>query len=720
MTFLEDQAALTSGDGLWTTKAVAGLPSITLTDGPHGVRHTSPATCFPPAVALGSSWDPALLRRVGEALGVEARSLDVQVLLGPGVNIKRSPLCGRNFEYLSEDPRLSGVLGAALVTGVQSQRVGACVKHFAANNQETGRMRVSSEADERTLREIYLPAFEHVVKTAKPWTVMCSYNRINGEYASQNRWLLTEVLREEWGFDGVVVSDWGAVNDRVAALRAGLDLEMPTTGGFTDAQLVDAVRRGDLPSALVDQAADRVRALVTRSLLAALGAASSDAFDAVAHHALAREVAAQCAVLLKNDGVLPLTPGDSIAVVGELARSPRYQGAGSSQLTPTQLDNTLSFMGDVAFAPGYRLDTPAQDPQLEEEARQVASGASVTVVFLGLPAAQESEGFDREHLDLPANQLAILSAVASTGTRVVVVLANGGVVTTSGWDGQAGAILEGWLLGQAGGGAIADLLFGVVSPSGRLAETIPVRLADTPSYLTFPGEFDRVRYAEGVFVGYRHHDAVEGEVGYPFGHGLTYTTFAYSDLVLSSDGRDEEATVTVSFTVTNTGSRAGAEVAQVYVSAPSQVVRRPVRELRAWEKVHLSPGESAMLRFTLKFRDFAYFDPSGGWTAEGGPVGIHVGASSRDLRLSGTVPLDITPPRPVLTEESSLAEWVAVPAGRSVLAEEMSPESRFLTDDYIRTIGSVPLSRLARYPGTGLHPSRLPLLIAKANTNTRP
>ncbi|MFI6323020.1 glycoside hydrolase family 3 C-terminal domain-containing protein [Nonomuraea sp. NPDC050556] len=708
---LEDQAALTSGDGLWTTKATAGLPSITLTDGPHGVRHTSPATCFPPAVALGSSWDPALLRRVGEALGVEARALDVQVLLGPGVNIKRSPLCGRNFEYLSEDPRLSGVLGAALVAGVQSQGVGACVKHFAANNQETGRMRVSSEADERTLREIYLPAFEHIVKTAQPWTVMCSYNRVNGEYASENRWLLTEVLREEWGFDGVVVSDWGAVNDRVAALRAGLDLEMPTTGGFTDAQLVDAVRRGELPAELVAQAADRVRALVERS------SPGSGVFDAVAHHALAREVAAQCAVLLKNDGVLPLTPGDSIAVVGELARSPRYQGAGSSQLTPTQLDNTLSFLGDVPFAPGYRLDTSSPDPLLEEEARQVASGASVTVVFLGLPASQESEGFDREHLDLPSNQLAVLSAVASTGTRVVVVLANGGVVTVSGWQDHADAILEGWLLGQAGGGAIADLLFGVVNPSGRLAETIPVRLADTPSYLTFPGEFDRVRYAEGVFVGYRHHDAVEGEVSYPFGHGLSYTTFSYSDLTLSTDGRDEEATVTVSFTVTNTGSRAGAEVAQVYVSAPSQAVRRPVRELRAWSKTLLSPGESVALRFTLKFRDFAYFDPSAGWTAEGGPVGIHVGASSRDLRLSGVAELDITPPLPVLTEESSLAEWVAVPVGRAVLADEMSPGSRFLTDDYIRTIGSVPLSRLARYPGTGLHPSRLPALVAKVFGN---
>ncbi|MFI6498871.1 beta-glucosidase [Nonomuraea typhae] len=734
---LAERASLTSGESLWRTQAIerAGIPSITLSDGPHGVRrqpdggdhlgvgHSLPATCFPPAAALGSSWDASLVRAVGEALGREARAMDVQVLLGPGVNIKRSPLCGRNFEYFSEDPRLSGVLGAALVLGIQAQGVGAAVKHFAANNQETDRLRVSAEVDERTLREIYLPAFQHVVMAAGPWMVMSAYNRLNGVYTSEHRWLLTEVLREEWDFRGVVVSDWGAVDDRVAALRAGLDLEMPTSGGATDASLVAAAEAGALDPALLDASARRVLDLVEKAV-----PYPGESFDAEAHHRLAREVAGQCAVLLKNEGVLPLRPGADVAVVGELARSPRYQGAGSSQIVPTRLDDVLSEMSalagrELAFAPGYRLDGQERSPELEEEAVRVAGNAEVTVVCVGLPGEEESEGYDRTHLDLPAVQLALLEAVAATGTRVVVVVSNGGVVRVADWDHLAAAVLEGWLLGQAGGGAIADILYGVANPSGRLAETIPLRLEDTASYLNFPGELGTVRYAEGVFVGYRYHDAIGGEVSYPFGHGLSYTEFAYDDLDVGVRGEGEEMVVKVSARITNVGERAGREVVQVYVAAPSANVRRPERELRAFQKVALAPGESTTLRFTLAFGDFAYFHPvRRRWTIEPGTAAVHVGASSRDLRLSGTLELPGTPPRVVVTPDSPLADWIAVPGGLEVLRREMrppaetgQPHSRFLNDSALRMAASVPLRRLARFPGAYLDPERLDTLAAEVN-----
>ncbi|MBB5076645.1 glycoside hydrolase family 3 C-terminal domain-containing protein [Nonomuraea endophytica] len=735
---LAERAALTSGESLWRTQAIerAGIPSITLSDGPHGVRrqpddgdhlgvgHSTPATCFPPAVGLGSSWDPELVRRVGEALGRESRAMDVQVLLGPGVNIKRSPLCGRNFEYFSEDPRLSGVLGAALVLGIQSQGVGAAVKHFAANNQETDRMRVSAEVDERTLREIYLPAFQHVVTVAKPWMVMSAYNRVNGVYASEHPWLLTEVLRDEWGFRGVVVSDWGAVDDRVAALWAGLDLEMPTSGRASDASVVKAVEAGALDQELLDASAARVLALVARAQ------PGEGTFDAGAHHRLAREVAGQCAVLLKNDGVLPLGFQDSVAVVGELARTPRYQGAGSSHIVPTRLDDVLTEMRALAgreleYAPGYRLGDAGRSPELEEEARAVAARATTTVVCLGLPAEDEGEGYDRTHLELPDNQRALLDVVAATGTRVVVVLSNGGVVRVADWDGAASAVLEGWLLGQAGGGAIADILYGEVNPSGRLAETIPLRLEDTASYLDFPGELGTVRYTEGVFVGYRYHDALDAAVSYPFGHGLSYTEFGYSDLDVHTRGSGEELVVRVSVRITNLGDRAGQEVAQVYVAAPSNDVRRPARELRAFRKVTLEPGASTTVRFYLAFRDFAYFHPvRRRWTIDPGTATIHVGASSRDLRVAATLVLEGSK-RPVpaaITPDSSLADWLAAPGGLDVLQREMRPpaetgqsHSRFLTEPALRMAGSVPVRRLARFPGAYLDPERLDKLADEVN-----
>jgi beta-glucosidase len=589
---LEEKASLCLGSDFWHTAPVPrlGIPAVALSDGPHGLRKqpdegdhvgisgSLPATCFPTASALGSSFDPALVRRVGEALGAEALAQGVAVVLGPGINIKRSPLCGRNFEYFSEDPLVSGVLGSALVEGVQSQGVGTSVKHYAANNQETDRLRVSADVDERTLREIYLPGFERVVTRARPWTVMCAYNRVNGVYASENHWLLTELLRGEWGFDGLVVSDWGAVHDRVAALAAGLDLEMPPNLGVSDAAVVAAVRSGELDEAVLDGAAGRVLRLVDRALdgagEVAERATAGPGFDAEGHHALAREAAAECAVLLKNDGgLLPLRPsaGETIAVVGEFARTPRYQGAGSSQVNPTRVDNALDELRaavpdgvEVAFAPGFGIGTTTADEGLAAEAVALAGRASRVVAFLGLPDADESEGFDRARMDLPANQTALVSQLAAANPNLAVVLANGSAVRLSDWEHHAPAILECWLSGQAAGGAAADLLIGAANPSGRLAETLPLRLEDNPSYLNFPGEQGHVRYGEGVFVGYRGYDALRLPVSHPFGHGLSYTDFEYADLTATLTGSAEDGTLAlaVACKVTNTGRRPGKEVLQ--------------------------------------------------------------------------------------------------------------------------------------------------------------
>ena len=748
---LEEKATLTTGADFWRTEAIGrvGLPSITLSDGPHGVRRqpegdhlgiggSYPATCFPPATALGSSWDPELAETVGEALGAEANALDVQVLLGPGINIKRSPLCGRNFEYLSEDPLVAGELGAGLIRGVQSQGVGTSLKHFAVNNQETDRLRVSADVDERTLREIYLSGFERAVTTAKPATVMCSYNRINGVYASENRWLLTDVLRDEWGFEGLVVSDWGAVNERADGIRAGLDLEMPSSGGAGPAAVVAAVRDGRLDEADLDAAARNVLKLVAEH--APLGVADDSTHSssepalpaklAAEHHRLAREVAARCAVLLKNEGgILPLKRDTSLAVIGEFARTPRYQGAGSSQIEPTELDDALSQLrqlstGTVTFAAGYAVSNSGADASgadaLVAEAVAAASAADVAIVFLGLPSSAESEGFDRTDIDLPAEQLELLDAVATANENVVVVLSNGSVVKVSDWDAQARAILEGWLLGQAGGGAIADILFGIANPSGRLAETIPLRLEDNPSYLNFPGAFGHVSYGEGVFVGYRWYDARTLEVSYPFGHGLSYTQFAYSGLVteFSSDGGSPR--IEVSFTVTNTGPVAGREVVQVYVHAPSTEIERPERELRAFRSVPLEAGESQTLAFTLTERDLAYFHPADrSWTVESGTVGVHVGASSRDLRLSASVDVTVEQPVRALDRDSTIAEWLAHPRGSQVLApllQAAAGESALASPEALAVVGSMPLKRIGQFPGIGLTAQMLDGLLQQANS----
>jgi beta-glucosidase len=655
---LEEKASLTSGASFWYTKPVerVGVPAIMVTDGPHGLRKqreggdhlgigdSVPATCFPPAVGLGSSWDVELIHRVGEALGTETSIENVAVLLGPGINIKRSPLCGRNFEYLSEDPIVSGVLGAAIVTGIQSKGVGTSLKHFAANNQENDRMRASSDVDARPLREIYLRGFQRVVEDAQPWTVMCSYNRINGVYASQDHWLLTEVLRGEWGYEGLVVSDWGAVNERVPSLAAGMDLEMPSSNGVTDAQLVAAVQDGSLDESVLDIAANRVLDLVHKSTEGA--GAVEGPLDVDAHHALAREAAGRSIVLLKNDGdLLPLAKDAKIAVIGEFAEKPRYQGAGSSMINPTRLDTALEEIralatDEVDYAQGFSNALEVSDAEvkaLREEAVIAASRADVVVVFLGLPARLESEGYDREDIDLPAAQLELLDAVVVANKNVVVVLSNGGVVALP-FAASVPAILEGWLLGQAGGGATADVLFGGVNPSGKLTETIPVRLEDTPAYLDFPGEFSHVRYGEGLFVGYRWYDARRMQVAYPFGHGLSYTTFSYGEATAAVDaGGDVEVTVAV----TNTGDRAGHEVVQVYTSVAGSSVQRAPRELKAFASVALEAGETQVVTLTVRRQDLAYWDiRADRWVVEGGEYTVEAAASSRDIRASVPVTIE--------------------------------------------------------------------------------
>ncbi|MBB2967666.1 glycoside hydrolase family 3 C-terminal domain-containing protein [Leifsonia aquatica] len=733
----EEKASITSGASFWETEAVqrVGIPSIYLTDGPHGVRKQSqggdhlgigdsvPATCFPPAVALGSSWDAELLERVGRALGEEAKAEGVGVLLGPGINIKRSPLCGRNFEYLSEDPIVSGRLGSALVRGLQSQGVGASLKHFAANNQETDRMRVSADVDERPLREIYLRGFQRV-QDAQPWTVMCSYNRINGVYASEDPWLLTKVLRDEWGFEGLVVSDWGAVNDRVSALAAGLDLEMPSSGGVTDAQLVAAVRDGSLDESVLDTGAQRVIDLVQK----AVDNADADAsYDVDAHHALAREVAGRSIVLLKNDGVLPLAAeaGRRIAVVGEFARTPRYQGAGSSQIVPTRLDNALdeiqALAGDaeVTFAAGYALGTEGDTAALTAEAVAAASAADDVLLFLGLPGEDESEGFDREHIELPAAQTALLEAVLAANPRVAVVLSNGGVVRVSGWADRVPAIVEGWLLGQAGGGAVADVLFGVVNPSGRLAETVIAHLGDTAASINFPGEKGHVRYGEGLFVGYRDLDAREVAVSFPFGHGLSYTTFDFGAPAVEATA---DGGIRVSVDVTNSGGRDGREVVQVYVALPGSAVTRPVRELKGFANVAVAAGATESVVIEIPADDLAYYDTDlAGWIVEGGDYVVSVGASSRDLRGSATVSVAGDGKAVPLSVESTLGEWLSHPVGAQVLGAALAQTgdaavAGMLADPGLRRMAEgIPLIRAIGFSGNAVSPEQLDQLVAAAN-----
>lgn len=684
---LERKALLTTGADYWSTQEIAelGLPRIRLSDGPHGLRvqdddnpdhlglgRSLPATCFPPAVTLASSWDPDLVRGVGAALAREARFRGVDVVLGPGIEIKRSPLCGRNFEYYSEDPLLTARLAGAMVQGLQSQGVGACIKHFACNTQETDRLRVSADVDERSLREIYLRAFELAVREANPWTIMSAYNRVNGVFASESPWLLTEVLREEWGYDGVVVSDWGAVHDPVAAVAAGLDLRMP--GQPDDGRVRDALAEGTLDEAVVDRVVERLRLLARRTERSRAAGLSVD-FDA--HHDLARRAAAAGAVLLHDDAaLLPIDPAQigSIAVIGELGRTPRYQGAGSSAVNATRVVSALDAFrarlgatSSIAFAPGYVLWPGDDAAGLLDDAVTLARSSDLVVLFLGLPAAYEAEGRDRTTITLPADQVALVEAVAAAAPAVVVALCNGSAVSTAGWRGAVGSIVEFWLTGQAHGDAVVDVLLGVVNPSGKLPETVPIRLEDTSSYLDFPGELGHVRHSEGIHVGYRWFDARRLEVDYPFGHGLSYTKFDYSDLDVAVHDRDDVTAVSVSITLTNTGARAGADVVQVYVCDHSGILQMPESELRAFAKVHLDAGTSRRVLLAISRADLEHFHPEIGWVFAGGRMEVYVGASSRDIRLQATVEVPGNRVDVPLTLWSQLGEWMADPAAGAAL-----------------------------------------------------
>ena len=715
-----EKASLLSGRDFWSTQPVGrvGVPAVVMTDGPHGVRRqvaavdhlgvnaSSSATCFPPAVAVGSSWNPDVAHRVGAAVGREARQFGIGVILGPGVNIKRSPLCGRNFEYYSEDPLLAGLLGAAHVRGQQQQGVGAAVKHFAANNQETDRMRVSADVDERTLREIYLPAFERIVTDAAPAAVMCSYNKLNGVSASENRWLLTDVLRQQWGFAGAVVSDWGAVQDPVASVRAGLDLQMPGTSGRSARKLMDAVEAGELDEAVLDTAVQRVLALAHPTDLPA------EPFEVDAHHALAREIATECAVLLKNNGVLPLPPAARLAVIGEFARNPRFQGGGSSHVNATRVDAPLDALRDAAPAHGYDISfaagygtTDTRDPDdksdtaaLLADAVAVAGGSDVAVVFAGLSEAEESEGFDRGGLELPAAQVELILRVAAAAPRTVVVLSNGGVVTMEGWLDDVDAVLEGFLLGQAGGSAVVDLLTGAANPSGRLAESIPVRLADTAAYLNFPGEQGHVRYGEGVMVGYRWHGSSDRPAQFPFGHGLSYTTFEVSDLRVDVTGAD---TARVAVTITNTGARTGGYVVQVYVATAAGPVRRPLRELRAFSKIVFPPGGSQLVELNLDRRAFAYWDiDQQEWVVAPGAYEVQV-CQDAETVLAGE-PVTLTGDTLVreLTLQSTVEEWYTHPVVGQSLLDMLSTAALpaggvpVPTPQLLRMISSMPMQKV--------------------------
>ncbi|MDR0846283.1 MAG: glycoside hydrolase family 3 C-terminal domain-containing protein [Lactobacillales bacterium] len=635
---LEEKTSMLSGKTTWDTESIdrLGIASLMMTDGPHGLRKQNgaadnlgvndslPATAFPPAVTSASSFDRSLVRLLAETLGEEAQAEKVSVVLGPGINIKRSPLGGRNFEYFSEDPFVAGELGSVYTAGMQSKGIGVSLKHFAANSQEKYRFVSDSIIDERALREIYLSAFEKVVKEANPWTVMSSYNKLNGEYTTESHRLLTEILRDEWGFDGVVISDWTAVNDRVEGVRAGLDLEMPNSGNFLDKIVARAVRNGELEEVALDACVQRLVELALKSAANIV----EKTFDVEEHNAISRKIATESAVLLKNeDNILPLKNGAKIAVIGEFAKKPRYQGAGSSRTNPLMLDNpfdALVSLGlDVTYADGNDLN----------EVKMLAETSDIVIAFAGLTDDYESEGFDRETLAMPENHNAMIVAASAANKNTVVVLQTGSPVVMP-WSADVKGILLAYLGGQAGGSAIADLLVGNVTPSGKLAETWPLRLEDTAAYKYFGTENRNVEYRESIFVGYRYYDTVGLDVAYEFGHGLSYTNFEYSNFKADKNG--------ASVTVTNAGTVAGAEIAQIYVIAPSDSkVSRAAQELKGFDKVYLEPGESKEIRFVFDDRTFAFYNvENAAWEVEAGTYEIKVGASSRDIK--GSVELAVT------------------------------------------------------------------------------
>ena len=683
---LEEKAGLCSGDDFWHTKAVErlGIPRTMVSDGPHGLRKQDDqadhlgindsikAVCFPAACATAASFDPEMIRAMGEAIGDSCQHEKLSVVLGPAVNIKRSPLCGRNFEYYSEDPYLAGRMATAMIQGVQSRNVGTSIKHFALNSQEHRRMSSSSDADERTIREIYFPAFEMAVKEAEPWTVMCSYNRINGVYASEDPWLLTEVLRKEWGFRGYVVSDWGAVSDRVDGVAAGLDLEMPSSGGINDRKIVEAVKAGKLDEQVVDRACERILNIVYRYLE---NAKPETPWDKEAQHRQAAEIAAECMVLLKNEGdLLPLDKENEIAFIGEFAEKPRFQGGGSSHINAFKTTSALEAAKGlkITYARGYSVARDEATDADIAEAVSAAKKAKAAVVFAGLPDSYESEGYDRSHMRMPACQNRLIEAVAEANPNTVVVLHNGAPVEMP-WIGKVKAVLEAYLGGQAVGEAVVRVLFGDANPCGHLSETFPRKLEDNPSFLYYGGEGNVTEYREGIFVGYRYYDKKKMDVLFPFGFGLSYTTFEYSNLRLSADKIKDTETLTVAVTVKNTGKRAGKAVVQLYVGDEESTPIRPVRELKGFSKVALQPGESREVSFVLDKRSFAYWNKQiHDWHVETGVFTVEAGFSSRDLPLRGTVEVESTVELPRhYTLDSIFMDVMADPKAAPVMREYM-------------------------------------------------
>ncbi|MFZ3590060.1 glycoside hydrolase family 3 C-terminal domain-containing protein [Bacillus sp. DJP31] len=704
---LEEKSSLCSGLDFWHTKEIGrlGIPSIMVADGPHGLRKqrdrtgntgmfdSIPATCFPSAVGLASTWNRKLIERVGSALGEECQAEDVSILLGPGANIKRSPLCGRNFEYFSEDPYLSSEMAANHISGVQSQGVGTSLKHFAVNNQEHRRMSIDAIVDERTLREIYLASFEEAIKKAKPWTVMCSYNKVNGDYASEHDYLLSHILRNEWGFDGFVVSDWGAVNERVKGLSAGLELEMPSSSGERDQMIKEAVLDGTLLVETLDRAVERL----LRVIFKAVDHKKENASYLIAeHHQLAREAARESMVLLKNeDDVLPLKKEGTLTIIGGFVENPRYQGGGSSHIIPTLIDSTFEEIKKMAgrntnvlYAKGYQLEKNDINEQLVLEAIEVAGRSDVTVLFVGLPDRYESEGYDREHMRIPENQFELIEKVADVQKNLVVVLSNGAPIEMP-WINKVKGLLEGYLGGQATGGAIADLLFGETNPSGKLAETFPKALQDNPSYLFFPGEEDRVEYREGIFVGYRYYDTKNVEPLFPFGFGLSYTNFEYENLWINRKDIFDDETVNVTVDVINTGSLVGKEIVQLYVRDVSSSVIRPNKELKGFEKLELQPGEKKTVTFTLDKRAFAYYNVQiKDWHVETGDFEILVAKSSREIVLKETLRVNSTVPiRKPIHRNTTVGDLLIDPILGSVAQEilarvnENNPLARAALED---------------------------------------
>ncbi len=673
---LAEKAAMCTGASPWRTLDIErlGLATMVVTDGPHGLRRVEdievfvadslPATAFPVAVALAATWNKALLYEMGEALAVESIALATDVILGPGINIKRSPLCGRNFEYFSEDPLVSGELSAALINGIQSKGVGTSLKHFAVNNQETRRYSVNAVVDERTLHEIYLHGFEIAVKQAQPWTIMCAYNSVNGDFCAQNEYLLTEVLRNQWHYDGFVMSDWGAVKDLVASVKAGLDLEMPGPSPYRTQDLIEAVQNGELDEAVLDRAVARLLNIIFRAQATPKGHTQ---IDIDGHHALARRIAGEGIVLLKNDNnLLPLKGGETLAVIGNSALEPVFQGGGSSFIHNTRLDIPLDLLKERAEVRYVVGDTSFEiDEAAIADSVAVAQEADVALLFIALPASIESEGYDRKHLDLAPQQIALIKAVAQVNPRTVVILNNGSAIDMRVWLDDVDAVLETWLPGQAGAGALVDILYGEINPSGKLTETFPLKLTDVPAHLSFPGNENEVRYGEGIYVGYRGYDEMHREVLFPFGFGLSYTQFAYSNLQVSTTQFNYDDVLELTLDVTNTGPVAGQEVVQLYIHDVASHLKRPPKELKAFAKVALEPGETKQVKLNLAERAFSYYNPTRHqWLSESGEFDILIGSSSADIHLTQRIelingtPLDLN-----LSGSSLVSEWLQHPRG---------------------------------------------------------